>query len=200
MALDLSSLDRAGLHVTRADVGSAMNVAFDLVIPPFAAVGARSSLTPAELQFLADAGVADNDLAHCELGSRAPEVQTALKYAALLATALRVPEVAAALRVDGSSIRHRLAARTLYGVRDEGNWRLPLFQFTDDRRAVVPGVPQLAPVLHGAHPVAVLNWFTLPHADLLDETDQPLSPRAWLLGGGSVDAVLALADGLRPLG
>lgn len=40
----------------------------------------------------------------------------------------------------------------------------------------------------------------LPHGDLADESDRPLSPRAWPLGGGDPARVAALADQLRHRG
>jgi hypothetical protein len=78
-----------------------------------------------------------------------------------------------------------LVDRTLYGIRLELGWRLPLFQFADDLASVIPGFGAIAPGLAGLHPVCVANWFTLPHVDLVvGEDDRRVSPREWLLAGG----------------
>src|SRR4051795_5978398 len=51
--------------------------------------------------------------------------RTAADYAALVATSLSVPEAAARLGVDGSRVRHRIAAGELWGLRGPGRRRLP---------------------------------------------------------------------------
>jgi hypothetical protein len=47
------------------------------------------------------------------------------------------------------------------------------------------------------HPVALLNWFTLPDPDLhLDEGEErAVSPREWLLSGGSPETICAPGAG-----
>jgi hypothetical protein len=50
------------------------------------------------------------------------------------------------------------------------------------------------------HPVAVARWFTLPHADLLNDKGRRISPRAWLLRGDDPEDVAALADELHERG
>lgn len=122
---------------------------------------------------------------------------TAADYAALLATALTVPELAARLGVDEGRIRQRLTRRTLYGIKDRRAWRIPLFQLDDDGRALVPGLDRVAPHWAGAHPVEVARWFTLPHVDLEDAEGRPVAPRAWLLGGGDPQTLAELAEELR---
>ena len=115
-------------------------------------------------------------------------------YAGLLATSSTATEVALMLKVDSSRIRQRLGAGTLFGIKTEGGWRLPRFQF--DGQQLVPGIervfPQIDPVLH---PVAVYRWFTLPDPDL-EVGDDTLSPRDWLLSGGNPAAIAPLAPGL----
>ena len=121
---------------------------------------------------------------------------TAADYAALLATALTVAELAARLEVDASRVRQRLARQTLFGIKDGKAWRIPLFQLDDAGRALVPGLHQVAPHWVGAHPVEVARWFTLPHVDLEDPEGHSVAPRAWLLAGGDPRAVVALAEEL----
>jgi hypothetical protein len=163
-------------------------------------VDARADLTADEAAFLTDAGVSLEDFAPPELGARSPLVQTAADYAALLATALSVPELARRLGVDQSRVRQRIARHTLIAIKDGAAWRLPLFQLDDTGQQLVPGLATVAPRLANVHPVAVARWFTLPHPDLIDDDDNPVSPRAWLLGGGDPAEVAALADELHERG
>jgi hypothetical protein len=149
---------------------------------------------------LTDAGVSIDDFAPPNLGARSPLIQTAADYAALLATALSVPELARRLGVDQSRIRQRIARHTLIAVKDAAAWRLPLFQLDDMGQQLVPGLAAVAPRLAGVHPVAVARWFTLPHSDLVDDEGRPISPRVWLLSGGDPDDVAALADELHERG
>src|SRR5438093_12029473 len=180
MPLSTAALERAGIRVTVEELEAVVNAAIEQAIPPFGQVDARQALTGAELAFLADAGVGPDELAPLEAGIESPKLRGAAKHAALLASALTVQEAARRLGVDASRIRQRLAKRSLYGVRVDGAWRLPLFQFTDDLSAVVPGFGVIAPVLADLHPVSVANWFTLPHVDLVvGEEETPVSPRGW---------------------
>lgn len=64
----------------------------------------------------------------------------------------------------------------------------------------MPSLDVVAPRLAHVDPLAVARWFTLPHPDLVDNEGRPISPRAWLLGGGDPQAVAALADELNERG
>jgi hypothetical protein len=115
-------------------------------------------------------------------------------YAGLLATSLTSADVAEMLGVDASRVRQRLGAKTLYGVKTEHGWRAPRFQFDGDR--LVPGIERVFPrVDPGSHPVAVYRWFTLPNPEL-ELQDRSVSPRDWLLSGGSPAAIPPLEPGL----
>lgn len=119
--------------------------------------------------------------------------RTAARYAAMLASSLTVAETAALLGVSGSRIRQRVAERTLYFVRTDREVRLPRFQFAEGE---VPGVREvLREIRADVHPISVENWFTQPGSDLfLDEDEErPVSPRDWLLSGGSPEVLVALA-------
>jgi hypothetical protein len=102
--------------------------------------------------------------------------------------------------VDPSRVRQRLAAGTAYGIRVEGRWRLPRFQFTDDGRRLVPGFGKIAPRLTELHPLDMATWFTTPQSDLVlgvaDAEEIAVSPRQWLLGGGEPNDLLPLIDEL----
>ena len=200
MPLSVAPFEQAGLHVQLDEFESLVMEAVQRALPRRPLVDARADLTADEAAFLSDAGVPLEDFAPPELGSRSPLVQTAADYAALLATSLTVPKLARRLGVDQSRVRQRIARHTLIAVKDGSAWRLPLFQLDDLGQQLVPGLAAVAPRLAGVHPVAVARWFTLPHPDLVDDDGNPVSPRAWLLGGGDPAEVAALADELRERG
>jgi hypothetical protein len=125
-----------------------------------------------------------------------PIARTAAKYTSLIATALTVNQAAAMLGVNPSRIRQQLLDHTIYGIKVAHSWRLPLFQFDDDR--LLPGVGEVFSRLDWTvHPVGVYNWFVNPDPDLQADEDQaPLSPRDWLRSGRSPELVAALASAL----
>ena len=148
-------------------------------------------LSKGELKALQEAGLStkpwSSDVA------RDPLTMSIVDYMALIETALSTAETATMLDVDVSRIRQRIRERSLYGVEYEGEWRLPRFQF--ERNKVLPG---LAEVLHalpaGLNPLDVATWFLAPNIDLeADEVATPMSPRAWLLRGGSPSTAVRLA-------
>lgn len=119
---------------------------------------------------------------------------TAARYAAMLASSLTVAEAAALLGVSESRVRQRMGDRTLYSVRVGKERRLPRFQFAEG--AEVPGVGEvLREIAEDIYPVSVENWFTRPDPDLyLDEDEEePVSPREWLLSGGSPEVLVPVA-------
>ena len=120
-------------------------------------------------------------------------MRTAAEYVAVLASSLTVSEAAQHLGVDGSRVRQRLAAHTLYGIKQPSGWRLPRFQFAHS--GLLPGFERVGPRLVDIHPVSVVRWFNRPHGDLTLD-DEPVSPRAWLELGLDPDRVAALADEL----
>ena len=115
-------------------------------------------------------------------------VEGAGRYAEILSTSLSVPEVAKILGVNTSRVRQRLIARTLYGIKTGGEWRVPSFHFHGGRE--VPGLravlPRLSPDMH---PVSLEQWLNLPSADL-----ENLSPLRWLLGGRPASVLAEWAD------
>ena len=125
-----------------------------------------------------------------------PIVRTAARYTSLIATALTVNQTAAMLGVNPSRIRQQLLDHTIYGIKVAHSWRLPLFQFDDDR--LLPGVGEVFSRLDWTvHPVGVYNWFVNPDPDLQADEDQaPLSPRDWLRSGRSPEPVAELASAL----
>lgn len=122
---------------------------------------------------------------------------TATRYAAMLASSLTVAEAAALLGVSDSRIRQRIGNGTLYSVRVGKERRLPRFQFAEG--VEVPGVGEvLREIAEDVYPLSVENWFTRPNPDLyLDEDEEePVSPREWLLSGGSPEVLVPVAKEL----
>lgn len=196
MPLDTTPLERAGLHVSEEDLETLFSETLAAVIPPYLPFDAREALPADELAFLQQAGVTLEELAPLPADVVPPELLTAGKLASILASALPVPDAAARLSIDASTLRHRIAVPSVYAVRVNGVWKLPLFQFTDTLDAIVPGFGDLAPALGDLHPVDVFNWFTLPHVDL-EVADSSVSPRDWLLGGGHPKHLVSLLDEVR---
>jgi hypothetical protein len=199
MAVPLASeqFQRAGLTVESAEFDRLVLEAVERVLPSRPPVDARDELTQEELRFLEESGVDLAEFAPRDRGIASPLAQTAADYAALLATALTVPDLSSRLGVDTSRIRQRLARNTLYGIKDSTSWRIPLFQLDDTGRALVPGLHRVAPHWVGVHPIEVTRWFTLPHVDLEDANERPISPRDWLLTGGDAGVVVALTEELH---
>jgi hypothetical protein len=120
----------------------------------------------------------------------------AAAYAALLADALPVSEVARRLAIDPSRVRHRLARRQLIGIRRPDGWLLPAYQFGGDGR-LLPGIEQVASAVMatGSHPVAVAQFLATATRELTVGRRRH-SPREWLESGGDPAAVVALARDL----
>jgi excisionase family DNA binding protein len=147
----------------------------------------------AEANALKEGGV---DLSPSEAEEPDVLARTAARHAAMLATALTTAETADLLGVGESRVRQRLAEGTLYGVKVGRENRLPAFQF--EGGAEVPEAAQvLRQIDRSVHPVALLNWFTLPDPDLYVEGEErAISPREWLLSGGPPEPLCSLAKDL----
>jgi hypothetical protein len=159
--------------------------------------GAPGAFTEDELAVLREAGV---DPSAVTPGvSQDPVARSIAAFARLIAESLSVEDTAKRLGVQPSRIRQRLGGQppTLYGFKLGGSWRVPRIQFRG--RATLPGLePVVAALPRDLHPLEVFGWFTRPQADLETETDAaPLSPRDWLLGGRSPEAVTTLARELE---
>lgn len=115
----------------------------------------------------------------------------------LVRSSLTIDEAAKALGVSTSRIRQRLSSKhpTLYGVKEGRGWRIPRFQF-ESRAKLIRGIDTvISHVRRDAHPVAVRDWFTTPHQDLVvGDEDECVTPRAWLSSGRSAQTVAQLAD------
>lgn len=108
----------------------------------------------------------------------------------LVKTALTVDQAAALLGVTPDRIRRRLTQRTLLGIRVGPTYRLPTFQFTEDRE--LPGWNRVAPVFPDtAHMTAIAYFMTTQRPDLTD-AGEPLSPVQWLYYGSDPDLLSQL--------
>src|SRR5262249_29067953 len=201
MRINTTILERAGITVRPDELERLVNDALLQWLPPFSPPDARSALPRATQQALHAVGVSTADLAPLRSDDPRPDLRAAAEHAGLAASALTVSQAAARLGGAGSRIRQRLAARTLFGIRVEGSWRLPLFQFTDDGRSLVTSFGTIVPRLADLHPLDVATWFTTPHGDLVlavaGDEEIAVSPREWLLGGGDASALLPLVAELR---
>lgn len=122
--------------------------------------------------------------------------RTTERYAAMMALALTEDQVQEVLDVKPSRVRQRIADRSLYTIAVGKERRFPRVQFHG--RDLVPGIGRVLQALpEDLHPVEVESWLTSPNPDLLagDEGDV-LSPREWLISGGSVSPLLPVAKEL----
>lgn len=148
----------------------------------------RAPLSPQEAQLLVDGGF-DEPTLDAKLASD----DGTLEYLRLLHDSLSPEEAANLLGVNASRVRQRLGERRLFGVKDGRAWRLPMFQFVEDR--LVPGIDvALASLPQDLHPVAVHRWFRSPHPDLEPETGVPLTPLEWLIQGLEPARIAELAS------
>jgi len=193
MAIPTSVLRRVGITETPELFEQVVTEALTTVLGERYRTDPATSLTAAERDALRRGGM---DLAPVEWGREDPLLRTAAEYAVLVASAYTVSQVAELLRVEASRIRQRLAARTLYGVKDRGNWRLPRFQF--EHGQLVPHVGLVfARLRTGLHPVGVWRWFTTANPDLVvGEDETPVSPLDWLRAGFDAAKVADLASEL----
>jgi excisionase family DNA binding protein len=149
----------------------------------------KGEITAQELQFLTDAGVDVEE--HPDLPD--PMMGYATAFAAILATSLTTAEAAERLRgVTPVRVRQMISDGTLYAVRIDGRWRIPVFQFQDD--ALVPNIgPVNALIDRALDAVSVLRWYTTPDPELEAPDGTILSPLAWLKAGQRPDPVIELA-------
>ncbi|HEX5416305.1 MAG TPA: hypothetical protein VFZ25_11610 [Chloroflexota bacterium] len=193
MWLDTAAFERIGIHLEPEELEALIEEALVQVVPARRVAKPTRELTAEESAALQRGGM-NPDWRRDDATN--PTVHTAAAYAALLASSLTVAQTARLLGIDASRIRHRLAERTLYGIREKSGWRLPAFQFTTN--GLIPGIERVIPALPPSlHPLAVLGWFTRPNSDLHDDADQtPISPLDWLQTGRNPEPVAQLARGI----
>jgi hypothetical protein len=162
------------------------------IVPPGGVVQEpQSGLTSAEAAVWAE-GMRGVDRAPARAAQAI--ARTASAWTMLLQRSLTVADAAKRLHVQESRIRQRLNEGTLYGFKQDGEWRIPDVQFEGD--GPIHGIDRIVPHIdRSVHPLAVVTWLTTPTNDLL-YNGSALSPRDWLLIGGAPDDVVALATGL----
>ncbi len=195
MVITTEELGRVGAHISPDNLERLLLKTLAEMAPDALASDPRTELTAGETADLEGGGFSFAPIKNN--GTSDPIARAAATYTALLATSLSVAETAALLGVQSSRVRQRLAARTLYGIKEPGGWRVPRFQF--DGPNLLPGIARVLPRLDpGIHPVAVYNWFTTPDPDLVvgDDEDIQVSPREWLRSGRPAQPVADLASAL----
>lgn len=192
-------LARAGLRVTAGEFLSLVEDAARRLSAPQTDPAAH--FTEQERGALIEAGL---DLAPMGEQEPDPRARAVAGQAVLRDTAVSVQQAAELLGVDTSRVRHRIGDRRLIGWKDRGGWRLPAWQFTDED--VLPGLETVLAAMPADQPDLVLaNFMTTPQEDLelgdhtagdhpAGDRDHTVSPRDWLLAGGSAQRVAELAS------
>jgi hypothetical protein len=180
-------LARAGLRVTAHEFLSLVEDAARRLTAPQADPAAH--FTESERAALLEAGL---DLTALDDTESDPRARTLAEHAVLRDTALSVHQAADRVGVDTSRIRHRIAAGRLIGWKDRGGWRLPLWQFTDTD--VLPGLEKVLPAMPLDQPALVLANFMTTAQEDLELGERVVSPREWLMAGGSPQRVADLAS------
>jgi hypothetical protein len=156
-------------------------------------------LSKAEAAELRDGGF---DLIPKNHGRKDPIGRYAALYAGMLSKSISVKETAKILGVNPSRVRQRLVnERSLYGIKEGSEWRIPMFQFNDGK--LVPDIGKvLAALPISLNPVSVLSWFMVQNPDLKapevgnSRNSRRFSPRDWLLIGNLPEKVIKLAEAL----
>lgn len=125
-----------------------------------------------------------------------PLAETTVKFAAIIESSLSTTQVGKRLGFGAGRIRQMVADHTLYSILLEGRRYVPVFQFIDGVRRVVPNIGRVNAALNPElHPVEVVDWYTMPNPDLFvgDDSEQTVSPRNWLRAGNDPEPVVQLA-------
>lgn len=152
----------------------------------------RDELTPSELGLLAQTGVEVE-----ESPRRAdPMIVYATEFAAILATSLSPARAGERLGgVTAVRVRQLIGDRSLFALRLEGRWKIPVFQFGDE--GLVPNIGAVNASLPATlDAVSVLRWYTGPDPELEAPGGDILSPLDWLRSGMDPAPVAALARDL----
>ena len=152
----------------------------------------RDELTPSELALLDRAGVDVEEHPDRE----DPMMVYATEFGAILATSLSATRAGERLGgVTAVRVRQMIRERSLYALRLEGRWRIPIFQFQDE--GLVPNIVAVNPALpRTLDPVSVLRWYTRPDPELEAVGGGVLSPLDWLRAGMDPASVVRLARDL----
>lgn len=190
MSISLNSvLARHNLDLTATDVARGLDAALE----HFEALGWTRADAGHSSDFLREHGGIPEAASPTQV-----QADAVARHAVASAHALTTGQVARLLSVDPSRVRHRILQRRLYAVPARTRERrLPTWQFVGGE--VLPGLPEvLTAVPVDLHPLEVAG-FMLTSQPELEVDGNPVSPRDWLLHGGNVSAVAALAATLGQL-
>ena len=138
-----------------------------------------SELTDAEIAMLGRAG-ADLDERPDDSD---PMLDYATEFAAIRATSVTPAVLARTLGITPVRVRQMIRERSLYAIRIDGRWYIPVYQLADQR--LVPNISRVNQAIADLDPVSVQRWITTTDPDLQD-----MSPLGWLNAGLDVNAVL----------
>ncbi len=186
-----SLLDQQGTGLREAEVVAAVA---ELLSGRFGVGqrGAVAALSPdAEAVLRSSSGLAEPQDKALELAAQ----DTTAATVALVAGSRSVAELAAALGVDASRVRHRAGDGALYAVKVGRSNRFPVWQLDAADRPIVGLREVLSALPDDLHPLEVEGFMLTPQPELRVGRHD-LSPRDWLVGGGRPSVVAGLADSL----
>ena len=152
----------------------------------------RAELVPSEVALLEQSGVEiEEHSMHAD-----PMAAYAIEFGAILATCLSPARTGERLGgITSVRVRQMIRERSLYALRLEGRWKIPVFQFHEE--GLVPNIgavnQALPPTLD---PVSVLRWYTRPDPELEAPGGETLCPLDWLKAGMEPASVVELARDL----
>ena len=146
-------------------------------------------LTPPEVALLRHAGADVEE--HPDRDD--PMATYVVAFGAILATSLTPAQAAARLGgITPVRVRQMIRERTLYAIRVDGRWKIPVHQFVHD--GLVPNIGAVnAAVPNTLDAVSVLRWFTTPDPEFEAPDGHVLSPLDWLKAGMDPGPVVEMA-------
>lgn len=144
-----------------------------------------------------DAGLLDKEgLSQCHADAWGADAEITARIKHLVTAALTADEVANGLGITTTEGHEKQLARRLWAITDGRSWIFPGPQFEIDnghQLRVIRGIDQVVKSLpEDLHPIAVEGFLSTPQPDL--STARPTTPLEWLLGGGDISTVLAVAS------
>lgn len=123
-------------------------------------------------------------------GETDPVLRYATEFAAILATSLTPAAVARLLGLTPVRVRQLVRQRTLYAIRVDGRWHVPIFQF--DGSALIPNIGQVTERLAELDPVSVMRWYTTADPELEDNSGNLMTPLEWLKSGRNARTLIKI--------
>lgn len=128
-------------------------------------------------------------------GSADPAGQAQSEYMAILASSLTVQETAILLGLSCSRIRQMIRGRSLAAIMENGQYRIPEFQFLGSKL-----VPHFGSVYRETATdvplILFFRWFIQPSPDLRQpgaRNDRAVCPKEWLVRGWNPEPIRRLA-------